>query len=102
MAVCHIGPGTEGGGGGCYVKFGVARPGPGAAQRFDLLLDACEALASVRGAAHVELGVNTARRNAYASVTARGYRAVMIGVAMHRGSGRGYSRPDTWLIDDWR
>jgi hypothetical protein len=30
MAVCHLGAGTEAGGRGCYVKFGLARPGPGA------------------------------------------------------------------------
>jgi hypothetical protein len=30
MAVCHLGAGTEAGSRGCYVKFGLARPGPGA------------------------------------------------------------------------
>ena len=102
MAVCHLGPGTEAGTGGCYVKFGLARPGPGAEARFEALLDACEALALERGAAHVELGVNAGRRHAYAAVVARGYRAVLIGVSMHRAHDEGYSRPGTWLIDDWR
>ena len=27
FAVCHCGPGTEAGGGACFVKFGAARPG---------------------------------------------------------------------------
>lgn len=102
MAVCHLGPETEAGSGGCYVKFGVARPGTGAAERFDALLDACEALAAEHSATHVELGVNTARREAYAAVTSRGYRPVMIGVTMHRSNDEGYSRPGAWLIDDWR
>ena len=102
MAVCHLGPGTEAGTGGCYVKFGAARPGAGADRRFAALLDACEALAAGRGAGHVELGVNTARHDAFSAVTGRGYRAVMVGVTMHRGADHGCSRPDVWLIDDWR
>lgn len=102
MAVCHVGTGTEAGGGGCYVKFGVARPGPGAELRFSSLLDACEALAAERGADHVELGVNTGRHEAYAAVAARGYRAGMVGVTMHRANDDGYSRPGLWVIDDWR
>jgi GNAT superfamily N-acetyltransferase len=102
MAVCHLGAGTEAGGKGCYVKFGLARPGPGAEARFGLLLDACEALAVDRGAAHVELGVNAGRHEAYGAVVARGYRAGLVGVTMHRANDEGYSRPGTWLVDDWR
>jgi predicted N-acetyltransferase YhbS len=102
MAVCHLGAGTEAGTGGCYVKFGVARPGTGAGRRFAALLDACEALAAERGASHVELGVNAARHDALTAVTGRGYRAVMVGVTMHRGADDGYSHPDAWIIDDWR
>ena len=37
-AVCHSGPGTEAGGGACYVKFGAVRPGPRAAEGFGRLL----------------------------------------------------------------
>ncbi|MDP1818460.1 MAG: GNAT family N-acetyltransferase [Acidimicrobiales bacterium] len=102
MAVCHLGPGTEAGTNGCYIKFGLARPGPGAEARFETLLDACEALAVERGAAHVELGVNAGRPESYAAVAARGYRAGLIGVSMHRANDEGYSRPGTWVIDDWR
>ncbi len=32
FAVCHAGAGTEAGGGKCYIKFGVVRGGPNAAQ----------------------------------------------------------------------
>lgn len=102
MAVCHLGAGTEAGGQGCYVKFGLARPGPGAGVRFGTLLDACESLAVDNGADHIELGVNAARHEAYAAVMARGYRAGLVGVSMHRANDEGYSRPGTWLVDDWR
>ncbi len=102
MAVCHLGAGTEAGGQGCYVKFGLARPGPGAEVRFGTLLDACESLAVDNGADHIELGVNAGRHEAYAAVMARGYRAGLVGVSMHRANDEGYSRPGTWLIDDWR
>ena len=54
MAVCHLGAGTEAGGQGCYVKFGLARPGPGAEVRFGTLLDACESLAVDNGAEPAE------------------------------------------------
>ena len=102
MAVCHLGAGTEAGGQGCYVKFGVARPGPGAEVRFGALLDACESLAVDHGADLIELGVNAGRHEAYAAVMARGYRAGLVGVTMHRANDDGYSRPGTWLVDDWR
>ena len=102
MAVCHLGAGTEAGGQGCYVKFGLARPGPGAEVRFGMLLDACESLAVDHGADHIELGVNAGRHEAYAAVTARGYRVGLVGVSMHRANDEGYSRPGTWLVDDWR
>lgn len=102
MAVCHLGAGTEAGSRNCYVKFGMARPGPGAQQRFEELLKACETLAVDSEADHVELGMNTGRHEAYAAVLARGYRARLVGVTMHRANDEGYSRPGTWLIDDWR
>ena len=102
MAVCHLGAGTEAGGQGCYVKFGLARPGPGAEVRFGTLLDACESLAVDHGADHIELGVNAGRHEAYAAVMARGYQVGLVGVTMHRANDEGYSRPGTWLVDDWR
>jgi GNAT superfamily N-acetyltransferase len=102
MAVCHLGAGTEAGSQGCYVKFGLARPGPGAEVRFGTLLDACDALAVDNGADLIELGVNAARHEAYAAVLSRGYRAGLVGVSMHRANDEGYSRPGTWLVDDWR
>lgn len=102
MAVCHLGPGTEAGSRGCYVKFGMARPGPRADARFGALLDACETLAADHDADHVELGVNASRHEAYAAVMARGYRAGLVGVSMHRSDDDAYSRPGAWIIDDWR
>ena len=52
FAICLNGPGSEGGGKTCYVKFGAARGGAGAGGRFDKLLEACEAFAASRGATY--------------------------------------------------
>ena len=101
FAVCLNGPGTEGGEKTCYVKFGAARGGAGAAERFDQLLDACEAFACSRQA-NVEAGVNLARRNAYERMRARGYRVMTQGVAMQRPPVDGFNREDVYVIDDWR
>src|ERR1700761_26866 len=83
FAVCLNGAGSEGGEKTCYVKFGAARGGAGAAERFDRLLEACEAFASLRGAV-VEAGVNMAREDAYRCLRSRGYRGLMQGVAVQR------------------
>ncbi len=50
FAICLNGPGSEGGEKTCYVKFGAARGGSGAGERFDRLLAACEGFASSRRA----------------------------------------------------
>jgi len=102
FAVCHCGPGTEAGSGACYVKFGAARPGPGAGEAFERLLDACEALAAARGLARLVAGVNTARLDTYRRMLARGFRADLGGVAMERPDEPGFNRPDVYVMDDWR
>jgi GNAT superfamily N-acetyltransferase len=102
FAVCHCGSGTEAGGGACFVKFGAARAGSGAAEAFERLLDACEALAASRGLSRLVAGVNTARRDAYRRMLARGFRADLVGVAMERPDEPGYNRPDVYAVDDWR
>ena len=101
FAVCLNGPGSEGGEKTCYVKFGAARGGAGAGERFDKLLDACEAFASSRGAT-VEAGVNLAREDAYRRLRSHGYRVAMQGVAMQRPHADGFNRADAYVIDDWR
>lgn len=101
FAVCHIGPGTEAGGGACYVKFAALRPGS-TERDFDRLLDACEALAAERGASRLVLGVNTSRREAYGHLTEHGYRAGLIGVAMQKPSAPAWNREGLYVIDDWR
>lgn len=101
FAVCLNGPGSEGGERICYVKFGAARGGAGAGERFDKLLGACEAFASSRGAA-VEAGVNLAREDAYWRMRSRGYRVTTQGVAMQRPHAEGFNRADAYVIDDWR
>src|SRR5271166_630570 len=46
FAVCLNGSGSEGGEKTCYIKFGAARGGVGASERFDKLLDACDGFAA--------------------------------------------------------
>jgi GNAT superfamily N-acetyltransferase len=101
FAVCLHGPGSEGGEKTCYIKFGAARGGAGAGERFDKLLDACEAFAHSRGAT-VEAGVNLAREDAYRRMRSHGYRATVLGVAMQRPHAEGFNRADAYVIDDWR
>jgi GNAT superfamily N-acetyltransferase len=102
LAVCHCGPNTEAGSGVCYVKFGAARSGPGAADAFERLLDACEAFAATMGLSRLVAGVNTARDDAYRRMLARGFRTDFVGVAMERPAEPGYNRPDVYAVDDWR
>jgi GNAT superfamily N-acetyltransferase len=101
FAVCLNGPGSEGGEKTCYIKFGAARGGAGAGERFDKLLDACDAFASSRRAT-VEAGVNLAREDAYRRLRSHGYRVTMQGVAMQRPHAEGFNRADVYVIDDWR
>ena len=100
FAVCHSGAGSEGGSGTLFVKFAAVRPD--AKQDFSVVLDCCEGLASAIGAANIVAGTNTARSGAYAIMRARGFRAGLVGVAMHRPDRPGYNRPDVFAIDDWR
>jgi hypothetical protein len=79
LAVCHVGAGSEAGSGGCFVKFGAATPGPAAAECFENLLDACEAFAAARGCGTLIAGVNTACRDAWRRMLARGFRTVIQG-----------------------
>jgi hypothetical protein len=102
FAVCHLGKGTEAGSGNCYVKFGAVRRGAGAARAFERLLDACEAFAAEYGAARIVAGVNLAREGAYRALLARGFRAIIVGVAMQSGNAAAFNVPDVWALDDWR
>jgi GNAT superfamily N-acetyltransferase len=100
FAICHIGAGSEGGSGRCFVKFAAVRPG--AADDFMRLIERCEALAASAGATRLIAGVNSGRRVAYRMLQARGYRADLNGLAMHRPDAPGLDRPDMFVIDDWR
>jgi hypothetical protein len=102
VAVCHVGAGTEAGGGACYVKFGAVRPGPGAERLFGLLIDACHGLAADRGASVLVAGANAGRDRAWEVLADRGFRRELQGVAMHRPNDAGYSTSDSYVIDDWR
>ncbi|MFF7892275.1 GNAT family N-acetyltransferase [Streptomyces sp. NPDC007907] len=102
LAVCHCGAGSEAGEDVCFVKFGAVRPGPGAADRFERLLDACEQLATEKGLGQLDAGVNLARQDAYRRMVDRGFRTQLQGVTMHKPNEPGYSHPDAYVIDDWR
>jgi len=101
FAVCLHGAGSEGGQKICYVKFGAARSGKGAAQRFDKLLQACEAFAASRGVT-LEAGTNLAREHAYRTMRSRGYGVTIQGVAMQRPNISGFNHAEAYVIDDWR
>ncbi|HKR51263.1 MAG TPA: GNAT family N-acetyltransferase [Pseudonocardiaceae bacterium] len=98
FAVCHIGPGSEADTGTCFIKFAAART----AADFERLVQACEAFAAGHGAARLVAGMNTARRGAYRILLQHKFTADLIGVTMHRPDEPGYSRPDAYVIDDWR
>lgn len=101
FAVCHCGVG-EAGSGTCFVKFGAARPGPEAGDRFGRLLKACEALAASRGLERMVAGVNFAREGAHRRMREHGYSTWIQGVVMQRPNEPGYCRPDAYVIDDLR
>ncbi len=101
FAVCHLDAG-EAGSGSCFIKFAAVRPGAGAVERFEALLDACESLAGHRGLSRVVAGVNTAHHDAYRRLLARNYRPWLEGVLMHKPNDAGYARPDAYVIDDLR
>jgi predicted N-acetyltransferase YhbS len=102
FAVCHWGPASEAGEGCCFVKFGAVRSGPGAEQRFSALLDAASALGASVGMPTLLAGVNLAREEAYRHMLGRGFRTEIQGVTMHRPNEAGYSRPGSYILDDWR
>ena len=102
FACCHCGAGTEAGTDTCYIKFGAALPGPAAAEYFDQLLRACEALAVAQGLSRLVAGVNLGRQEAYQRLLASGFRADMVGVAMEKPNEPGYNHVGIYLIDDWR
>jgi predicted N-acetyltransferase YhbS len=102
FAACHWGAGSEGGSGTCYVKFGAARPGPGAAERFARLLAACDAVAHAESLKTLLAGVNAAREGAWRALVQAGFRTASQGVAMLRDNAEGYNRPEVFALDDWR
>jgi GNAT superfamily N-acetyltransferase len=102
FAVCHWGVESEAGEGCLFVKFGAVRPGPGAEERFARLLDCCGALALSVGMPNLLAGVNLAREEAYRHMVARGFRAEIQGVTMHRPNDAGYSQAGVYVLDDWR
>jgi N-acetylglutamate synthase-like GNAT family acetyltransferase len=103
VAVCHCGAGSEAGSGVCYVKFGAVRPGAGAGERFERLLEACESFAAASGLRTVTAGVNTGRLDAYRRMLRRGYRTATTGISMRLRPGEpDFDGPGDYVIDDLR
>jgi hypothetical protein len=102
FAICYTGAGSEAGTGHCLVKFAAARPGPGAAERFDDLLAACERFAASRAAFRLETAVNAGRVAACRALLNRGFTVALQGVCLHRDALASYDGPDVWVADDWR
>lgn len=102
VALCHSGATTEAGSNVCYVKFGAIRPGPGARQNFERLLDACEALAATLGPQTLVAGTCMGCHEAYDLMGARGFRTILHNAAMHRPNEPAYNRPGVYIIDAWR
>lgn len=103
FAVCHTGPRSEAGTGVCYVKFAAVRPGSRAAENFGRLLGAVEVFAHRAGAQKTTAGVNVARREAFQSLIAHGFRGESQGIAMESGdASSGYNRAGVYILDDWR
>jgi hypothetical protein len=102
LAVCHCGADTEAGENKCYIKFAAVRCGEHAAECFGRLLDACELMARARDVSQIIAGVSLAREEAYAAMLGKGFRTMAHVLSMHRPNEPGYSRPGTWVIEDWR
>jgi GNAT superfamily N-acetyltransferase len=102
FAVCHFGPQSEAGTDTCLIKFAAVRHDTHAAANHHRLLDVCFAYAAEVGAKTLMAGVNTARREAHATMLARGFQPALHGIAIHRPDDPGYSRPGVFVLDDWR
>ncbi|MBD2577962.1 GNAT family N-acetyltransferase [Oscillatoria sp. FACHB-1406] len=102
FAVCHCGAGSEAGSEVCYIKFGAVRSGQGAGERFERLLKLCEVYGETQKMSRLSAGVNSSHNEAYTRLLDRGFRAEVIGVAMHKNNEPLYHRPDVFVLDDWR
>ena len=102
FAVCHWGPPARRGQIACSSSSARCAPGPGAAERFDALLNAAGALAVASGMNTLFAGVNLSRDEAYRQMIGRGFRSQAQIVTLHRPNAPGYSRPGVYVLDDWR
>ena len=103
VAVCHRGAGSEAGSDTCYVKFAAARPGEGAAARFEALLDASEAYAAESGLGRLVAGVDTGRLDAYRRLLARGFGIERLGLSMRlRPEAPDFDTTAHYVLDDRR
>ena len=103
FAVCHVGAGTEAGGGNCYIKFGaVSSKDSRGRAKFSRLVDVCLGFAASSRALTVEAGINLGRIEAYEELNRLGFKTSFQGVALQRPNEAGSNRPGVFAIDDWR
>ncbi len=102
VALCDFGPRSPAGAGSCLIRFGAVRTTANAERHFDQLLAACRTLAMDEGLTRLLASVNTSRHKPYRQLLARGFRAEMQGVTMHRPNEDGYNKPNAYILDDWR
>lgn len=98
----YFGPGTEAPTGTFYVRFAATRSGPGAPERFERMLDACESFAALQKLSSISASVNLARTEAYLTLLGRGYFPLQQGISLHMDNKEATGRPGLWILDDWR
>lgn len=102
FAICQCGAGTEAGPENCYVKFATVRQVPTPETHMLRLLSAIEDLAHSRKLARISAGVNMGRERIAILMAELGFKTVLQGLAMHRPNDPGFSRRDSFVLDDWR
>jgi GNAT superfamily N-acetyltransferase len=98
LAICHYGIKSEAPENSCYVKFAAAK----SSEVFERLLDKCEMLTATVCLSSLVAGVDTACEDAYQRMLARKYRIQTLMLSMYKPNKLGYTRPDTYIIDDLR
>jgi len=102
FAICHSGPGSEAGSRKAYVKLAVLAPGRNGRARLADLVAEVEHWAAAKGAETVDIGCNTRRRAAYATLADGGWRIAIQGLAMHLDDRPALVGKSALVLDDWR
>mmetsp|Transcript_18390 Transcript_18390/g.23171 ORF Transcript_18390/g.23171 Transcript_18390/m.23171 type:complete len:229 (+) Transcript_18390:3-689(+) len=99
-AVCHWGPGTEGGSGILYLRFVAAS----SEESFIHLLQSCEKQAGIKGLHNVQGGVNLGRVRAFQAMLGLNYTVKSTHLAMERKVNtrfRSWDQESDFVCDEW-